>query len=341
MPRGKPIDVEWLREHYPIMTDINELLDAHEEKFGWRPSKTAVYTKANKLRIRKKPVQGRHKKCERPVYWHKEPEMETWMLEHDHGQRVDSLSDEFRERWGFGLTRGQINLFRANHGTQIRHDGTRRGGRKRVPIGTERLSKDGYAIVKVRERANVAMSKDNWMLKHVWVWEQANGRKLPKGYLVMFADKDKTNYDPDNLVAVPRQLMGVMNSMHIEWNDRESLMTVVAMAKVRVARNRVEASVERVCPCCGKTFNNLRRLESGGSIKSTVCEECGMAGRKPPNDSSGRRRRFDHDKIRRLYAAGYKQETIADMIGCSRATVCNAVNHESEKRREKRWRRTS
>lgn len=341
MPRGKPIDAEWLRERYPMMTDINELLDEHEEKFGWRPSKTAVYTKANKLRIRKKPIQGRHKRCERPVYWCKEPEMEAWMLKHDHGQRVDSLSDEFRERFGFGLTRNQINLFRASHGTQVRQDGTRRGGRTRVPVGTERRGKDGYVVVKVREEADVAMSKDNWMLKHVHVWEQANGRKLPKGYLVMFADKNRENFDPDNLVAVSRKLIGVMNAIGYEWHDRESLMTVVAMAKIRVARNRAEASMRRVCPCCGKKFDNLNRLEHGGSIHSTVCEECGKAGRKPPNDSGGRRRKYDHDKMRELHARGYKNEQIADMLGCSAPIVSNAINHELEKRKAKRWQRTS
>lgn len=334
MPRGKRIDDDWLREHYPIMSNVEELIDDFETQFGYRPTKTSVYAKANKLRLRKKPVQGRHNKCERTVCWSKEPELEEWMLEHDHGQRVDSLSDEFRERWGFGLTRGQINLFRASHGTQVRQDGTRHGGRVRVPVGSERRSKDGYIVIKVRAEADRAMSKDNWMLKHVWVWEQANGRKLPKGYLVMFADKDKTNFDPDNLVAVSRKLIGVINGMRVEWHDRESLEAVIAMAKIRVTRNRVEASIERVCPCCGKTFNNLHRLEYGGSIKSTVCEECGMAGRKPPNKVGGRRRLFDHDKIRELYAQGYRQEQIADIIGCTRSTVSVAIHHKKRDRRK-------
>jgi len=332
MPRGKPIDTKWLREHYPVMTDINELLDKHEREFGWRPSKTSVYTKANKLRIRKKPVQGRDKKCERPVYWHNEPEMEAWMLEHDHGQRVDAVSDEFRERFGFGLTRGQINLFRASHGTQVRQDGTRRGGGARVPVGTERKGKDGYTVIKVREETNVAMSKDNWMLKHVWVWEQANGEKLPKGHIVMFADKDKTNFDPDNLVAVPKKLMGVMNGMDVEWHDRESLETVIAMAKVRVARNLAMARAVRTCPCCGRKFDNMSRLKYG-NVTSTICPQCGKAGRKPPTPKN---KRFDHDKIREMYAQGYRQERIADIIGCSRSTVSVAIHGDNRKRKRKK-----
>ncbi len=332
MPRGKPIDAEWLRERYPVMTDINTLLDEHEERFGWRPSKTAVYTKANKMRIRKKPVQGRYKRCERSVFWSKEPEMEAWMLEHDHGQRTDSLSDEFRGRFGFGLSRGQINQFRASHGKRTRKP--HGGGKKRVPIGTERASKDGYIVIKVRAEADVAMSKDNWMLKHVWVWEQANGRKLPDGHMVMFADKDKRNFDPDNLVAVPKKLIGVINSLHVEWHDRKSLEAVVAIARIRVARNRAEASIKRVCPCCGKEFDNIHRLESGrGNIRSTVCEECGMAGRKPPYK---KKNKYDHDEIRRLYAQGYRQERIADIMGCTRATVSVAIHHKERTRTTKK-----
>ena len=326
MPRGKPIDVKWLRERYPEMTDINRLLDDYERDFGWRPSKTAVYVKANKLGIHKRPVAGRNKACERPVFWGKEPEMREWMLEHDHGQRVDALSDEFRERFGFGLTRGQINLFRAKYDRQVRDDGTRRGGKPRMPVGTERASKDGYVVIKVRPEADKAMSKDNWMLKHVWVWEQANGRKLPKGHIVMFADRDKRNFDPENLVAVPRELIGVMNAMHSEWHDRETLEAAVTMAEIRRKRNYLMASMVRTCPCCGKKFDNLSRLKAG-NVGSTVCPECGKAGRRPPNDSGKRRRRYDHDEIRRMHAAGMRNEQIADMIGCTRSTV-SVVIHE-------------
>lgn len=332
MPRGKRIDDDWLREHYPIMTDIEELLDDFERQFGYRPTRTAVYTKANKLGIKKKPITGRNDRCERVVRWSKEPELLAWMLEHDHGQRIDSLSEDFRKRFGFSLSRGQIDIFRSNYGRRTRVNKTHKGGRRRVPVGTERTSKDGYIVVKVREEARKSMSKDNWMLKHVWVWEQAHGKKLPKGHLVMFADKDKTNFDPDNLVAVSRKLIGVINGMHVEWHDRESLEAVIAMAKIRVTRNRVEASIERVCPCCGKTFNNLHRLEYGGSIKSTVCEECGMAGRKPPTKVGGRRRVFDHERIRELYAQGYKQERIADIMGCTRSTVSAAIHKRDRKK---------
>ncbi len=332
MPRGKVIDTDYLREHYPTATDVYEFLDGYEKQFGHRPSKAAVYMKAQRLGIKKAPVAGRHKRAEREVKWSREPEMLEWMLEHDHGQRVDSLSDEFRKRWGFGLTRGQINLFRATYDKQVRQDGTRRGGRKRVPVGTERVGKDGYITIKVRPEADKAMSKDNWMLKHVWVYEQTHG-VVPDGHVVYFADGDRRNFDPDNLVAVPRKLIGVMNGMGIEWHDRETLEAVVKLAEMRCQRNYLIAAQKRTCPCCGAEFDNLRRMRERGSIRSTICYECGRAGRKPPT-GKGKRTRFDHDEIRRLHAMGWRNEEIADMLGCTPSTVSVAI-HELEKKEDK------
>lgn len=321
MPKGKRINVEWLREHYPMMTDINRLLDDYEAEFGHRPTKTAVYVKANKLGIKKVPVAGRHKGCERMIYWSREPEMEAWMLEHEHGQRIDVLSDEFRERFGFALSRGQIDRFRANHGRQTRKSHS--GGRTLLPVGTERVGKDGYVVVKVREEAKRPLSKDNWILKHVWIWEQAHG-PLPKDHCVFFADGDKANFDPENLVAVPRRIVGVMNSLRAQgttWQDAETLRAVMALAELRVARNRLVASEQRVCPCCGKRFDNLGRLKRG-NISSTVCPECGAAGRRPP---LRKHRKYDHDEIRRMHAEGYANYQIVAAIGCTPSTVYNVL----------------
>lgn len=333
MPRGVSIDNDWLREHYPRMTDINQLLDDHEREFGWRPNKTTLYTRANRLGLRKEPVANRDGRAERAVRWAKEPEMEAWMLEHDHGQRTDDLSRQFRERFGFALTHGQINLFRASHGTQNRRSN---GGRPRAPLYSERASKDGYIVVKVREESRVPMAKDNWVLKHVWVYERTHGT-VPEGHVVYFADGNNRNFDPDNLVAVPRRLVGVLSSLKAEgygWHDADMLRTVMALAELRVARNDALASMPRTCPVCGRRFDNRTR-KGTGCVSSTVCPECGKAHRKPPHEG---RRRFDHDEIRRLHAAGYRNKEIAAMLGCTPTTVSNAVNYVSEKRKEERWR---
>lgn len=282
---GRVIDTAWLTEHYPRMTAIDSLLDEYEREFGWRPNKQVVYVKANRMGLHKEPVSGRGDKAERIIRWTKEPEMEAWMLEHDHGQRMDELRAAWRERWGFGISRAQVSLFRASHSTQTHK--SHGGGRKRKPIGSEYPSKDGYIVIKVAEEATVPMSKDNWVFKHVWVWEQEHG-PLPEDHVVFFADGDKRNFDPGNLVAVPRRLVGILNNPSTpKWHDAESLEACVAMAKIKSKQSEIYAKAPRVCGVCGRTFVPDEKHVSTGATRIRTCPECLAAGRK----ASGRHRR--------------------------------------------------
>lgn len=334
MPRGRKLDLEWLTEHYPTMTNIDTLLDDYEREFGWRPNKHGVYCKAHNLGLRKAPIGGHGERAERAIVWSKEPEMEAWMLEHDHGQRSDELKREWFERWGFNISRQQISLFRSSHGKQTRRS---HGGGAPVPVGTERESKDGYIVIKFREKAVVPMSKDNWKLKHVWVWEQANG-PLPEGHCVYFADGDKRNFEPDNLVAVPQSLVGQINLLKAdgtEWHDADSLRAVMAMAEIRVARSEAIARMPRVCKCCGAHYTNWGRYQTGGCVTTTICPDCGKAGKKPPYGEHKGRQKYDRDLMRELAATGHTITEIAEIVGCSRTLASQVLNGTLDRRRKR------
>jgi len=58
------------------------------------------------------------------------------------------------------------------------------------------LGDDGFLYVK-------KTGSRKWHLKHLAVWEEANGR-LPRGQALIFADGNRLNCDLDNLVLVPR-----------------------------------------------------------------------------------------------------------------------------------------
>lgn len=316
---SRKIDPDWLREHYPRMTDINRLLDDFEAEFGWRPRKTSAYMCANRLGLRKEPVGGRADRAERTIRWTKEPEMERWMLENDHGQRMDELQAAWRERWGFNISRGQVNIFRGAHGTQTRKD--HGGGRHRVPMYSERASKDGYLVIKARENPSRPMSKDNWVLKHVWVYEQTHG-KVPEGHVVYFADGDKRNFDPDNLVAVPRRLVGVLNNASMpKWHDAASLRACMSLAELVIARKDVLFSAPRVCSACGRKFVPSERQRAAMRPPS-LCPECVKAGR--------RRHRIDWDEVVRLHESGMNYAQIARRVGCSGHHVSSIVRKSKQ-----------
>jgi len=76
-----------------------------------------------------------------------------------------------------------------------------------MPVGSEKIA-GGYVFVKVSERKKQVWK--NWKAKHVLIWEKARG-KVPKGYMVIFADGDKTNFSLGNLRLISRKENAVMN----------------------------------------------------------------------------------------------------------------------------------
>jgi hypothetical protein len=75
------------------------------------------------------------------------------------------------------------------------------------PVGYERISKDGYVEIKVKEGLR------SFRLKHRVVYEQHFG-SIPKGYNVEFKDRDKKNCDPSNLVLRSRKENMQLNTYH-------------------------------------------------------------------------------------------------------------------------------
>lgn len=278
----------WLAAHYAEGT-IHDTLDAFEEEFGWRPTKQTVYMRANKAGLRKRLQDPaiRTGRAQMRIAWSKEPEMEAWMLEHDTGGFEETVAG-FEERFGIRLSRGQISLFRAHHGTQKRDIGAkRRGGRPRRPVGYERETKGGI-LVKVAEEAEVPMSKDNWRFKHVIAYERAYG-PVPGGCTVMAVDGDKRNCDPANLVACPKKATGALNQMigdGASWEDRDGLIALIGIAALKVGINDAEHRMERTCGVCGKPFCETDGQRRYGKRLQT-CPECLAAGRRTPGKRCG------------------------------------------------------
>lgn len=136
----------------------------------------------------------------------------------------------------------------------------------RVPVGTERVSKDGYIEVKVKRFSDRPRANKCWKMKHRLVWEEANGRPVPPSSMIVFADRDNRNFDPGNLVCVPRSLWAVVSHEGIEYFDRESLETALAVARIKVAAYEAECHA-RECATCGRSF-------APRFSRQANCDEC-------------------------------------------------------------------
>lgn len=168
-------------------------------------------------------------------------------------------------------------------------------GKTMRPVGSEYVGKDGVPMVKVAEWPAKPGGKDNWKPKNRHVWETANGREVPEGHVVMFKDGDAGNFDPGNLVCVPRGVMQRMNAIKagdpdMDWGESDCFDAVRLMAEIDIARTRAEARMPRRCGVCGAEFVPDVPEGARGSCASNrrTCRTCLDAGRRAKGERRAR-----------------------------------------------------
>ncbi len=97
----------------------------------------------------------------------------------------------------------------------------------RRPIGSERIDKNGYILIKVQD----GYKNKNWIRKHRYLYEQAYG-KVPKGHKVIFADGNIRNFDLSNLILVSDAEELIMNQRKLFSENGEHTKTGAIIAKV-------------------------------------------------------------------------------------------------------------
>lgn len=202
--------------------------------------------------------------------WDDLPEQRAWMMEHGAGRPIAEVRADFEERFGTPITRGQVTTFRQKYGL-ARRNANRSAHSRSAPIGSE-CKVNGYTKIKVRELPSRRGLHDNWVLKHRVVWERAHGCEVPEDVCIMFADGDKGNFDPDNLVAVPRKYTGPLNNSGLEWHDADGLRAALALVMLKTG-TRDAINRPRRCGVCGRMFTPDRRPSSVDSTQQT-CREC-------------------------------------------------------------------
>lgn len=90
-----------------------------------------------------------------------------------------------------------------------------------------RKDKNGslYMHIKIEE-------PNKWKMLHVYIWEQKHG-KIPKGYCVIFKDKNTLNTRLDNLMIVSRAELARLNQKYAYINGslKETALQVIKLTK--------------------------------------------------------------------------------------------------------------
>ena len=152
-----------------------------------------------------------------------------------------------RKGWRTGRTgcfrKGQVSHNAGKKG--LRYPGSekgwfRKGERSGVavklyqPIGTERITKDGYRQRKVNDDLPL---QSRWKMVQLLEWEAVNG-PLPSGHVLKSLDGNRLNTDPANWVAIPRGMLPRLNGKHRRAYDSapaELRETIMAIARLEHA----------------------------------------------------------------------------------------------------------
>lgn len=99
------------------------------------------------------------------------------------------------------------------------------------PVGSERITKDGYIEIKIKE-------PNKWQLKHRYIYEKKYG-KIPDGMNLIFLDGNKQNIELSNLKLVSRAEDLIMNTNKLFTKDKELTNSGVLIAKVINKTNKL------------------------------------------------------------------------------------------------------
>lgn len=166
------------------------------------------------------------------------------------GRSNDELLKMFNDRFGLNLKKSQIAAFKKNNRLSSGLDGRFKpghvpfnkgkkglicGGKETQfkkgqralnyrPIGSERVSVDGYIEIKVADPGK-------WRMKHLVLWEEANG-PIPKGHCLLFLDGNKLNVSLDNLQLITRSQLVRMNQNGLISTEADLTKTGVIVAEI-------------------------------------------------------------------------------------------------------------
>lgn len=185
-------------------------------------------------------------------------EMKQFILDNYKGRYNQELADLFNQKFNTNITSRTIKSYKANNKLNSGLTGKFRKGQtphnkgkkmpKEVyekvkhtmfakgnvppnhrPVGSERISKDGYIEVKVAE-------PNKWRLKQRVVYEEAKG-EIPEGCPIIFLDGNKRNFDIDNLRCITRSELLYLNCNGLN-NSNEITETGILMARLDRAKNK-------------------------------------------------------------------------------------------------------
>lgn len=174
-------------------------------------------------------------------------EEHQYILDHTKGTKDKDLAKMFNLHFGtdFKVLKFQCYKTRKGISNGLQRKWTKdnppnnfgRSPGNKKPIGSERYhNASGYVYIKIAEPAV-------WITKQAFMWQKYHGRNIPKGFLVIFLDNNKSNFDIDNLELITRGENSVLNSRKMRYDN--AALTKTALNLIRLENKVKEVENEK------------------------------------------------------------------------------------------------
>lgn len=192
-------------------------------------------------------------------------EQKEFIITNNYGKYSKELAEMFNQYFNTNITAKEIAYFRRNHklnsgltGQFKKGNVAHNKGKKQIeymsqesiertketrfkkgnkpknyrPVGSERITKDGYIEVKVAD-------PNKWETKNKIIYKQYFG-DIPEGHKIIYADGNKLNNDINNLILVSDNEELIMNRHKLRTENIELTKTGYLIAKVIDKTNMVK-----------------------------------------------------------------------------------------------------
>ena len=142
------------------------------------------------------------------------------------GRKVKEIAELLNKKFNENFSTNHISYIKLKYNIRSGPIGTFEKGHVPLryrPIGHERI-KNGHVYVKVAEPSE-------YVSKQRYLYEKAYG-KIPEGYIVIFADRNRRNFDLNNLMLVSKSEFLIMNDNHLYYQEPELTKSGVLVAKI-------------------------------------------------------------------------------------------------------------
>lgn len=153
------------------------------------------------------------------------------------------IEDFIRANTRYGISGHKVaEMVNEKFGTSFSRDAiyhywTKLGIRPSVaPIGTEFITSEGYRVRKV---SNSKVTWERWQFVHRIIWEMHYG-PLPKDFVIIFRDGNKSNCRIDNLLLATRNELLTMNQKGLYSDDPDLIEFGLNTAKLIMKYNSVK-----------------------------------------------------------------------------------------------------